>query len=241
MSIATALTIARKDVWVALRRRSTLVGLVVFPLIVALGLPLVLRRVGERTGAGDATMAMVPQLLDAFVFFLVIGSAVADALFGEKVERSLEPLLATPASELEILLGKTLAALVPTLLAIWLGGAVFVLNANRQTQSLWGRTFLPDTATWIILMVVVPLAALFSVLASVLVSVRVTDVRTAQQLAGLMVIPFAALYVLSEIGVFDLSPTSLLWIAAVLLILDLVLFAGARAVFDREEILTRWR
>ena len=118
---------------------------------------------------------------------------------------------------------------------------MFVLNANRQTQSLWGRTFLPDTATWIILTVVVPLAALFSVLASVLVSVRVTDVRTAQQLAGLMVIPFAALYVLSEIGVFDLSPTSLLWIAAVLLILDLVLFAGARAVFDREEILTRWR
>ena len=29
MNISTALTIARKDVWVALRRRSTLVGLVV--------------------------------------------------------------------------------------------------------------------------------------------------------------------------------------------------------------------
>jgi ABC-2 type transport system permease protein len=247
MNAGTALTIARKDLSVALRRRSTLVGLVVFPVIVAVGLPLVLRRVGARTGGAAAAADLAPRLLDAFTFFLVIGSAVlptaiaAYSLVGEKVERSLEPLLATPASELEILLGKAVAALVPTVLALWVGAAVFVVNANQQTMSLWGRTYLPDTEFWITVCVVVPLAALFSVLASVLVSVRVTDVRTAQQLAGLMVIPFGAVYVLSEVGVFDLSAAALLWIAAGLLVLDVVLFVGARAVFDREEILTRWR
>lgn len=247
MNLSTALTIARKDVSVALRRRSTLVGLVVFPVIVAVGLPLVLRRVGSRTGAADAAVTLAPRLVGAFAFFLVIGAAVlptaiaAYSLVGEKVERSLEPLLATPASELEILLGKAFAALVPTVLALWVGAAVFVLNANQQTTSLWGRAYLPDAPFWIIVAVVVPLAALFSVLASVLVSVRATDVRTAQQLAGLMVIPFAAVYVLSELGIFDLTPPALLWIAAVLLVLDAVLFVGAHAVFDREEILTRWR
>jgi ABC-2 type transport system permease protein len=245
MNVATALTIARKDVFVALRRRSTLVGLVVFPMIVAVGLPLVLRRVASRTGSAEAA-ALAPRLLDAFAFFLVIGSGVlptaiaAYSLVGEKIERSLEPLLATPASELEILWGKAMAALVPTVLALWLGAAAFVLNANQQTQSLWGRTYLPDAEFWIIVAVVVPLAALFSVLASVVVSARVTDVRTAQQLAGLMVIPFGAVYVLAEVGVFDLTAPALLWIAAGLLVLDVALFAGARAVFDREEILTRW-
>ena len=247
MNLPTALTIARKDVSVGLRRRSTLVGLVVFPLIVAVGLPLVLRRVGGRTGSAEAAIDLAPRLLDSFAFFLVIGSAVlptaiaAYSLVGEKVERSLEPLLATPVSELEILLGKAIAALVPTVLALWLGAAVFMLNANQQTRSLWGRTYLPDAQFWIIVAVVVPLAALFSVLASVLVSVRVTDVRTAQQLAGLMVLPFGAIYVLSEVGVFDLTPPVLLWISAGLLVLDVLLFVGARAVFDREEILTRWR
>ena len=245
MNGATALTIARKDVTVALRRRSTLVGLVVFPVIVAAGLPLVLRRVGSR-GTGAVIAELAPRLVDAFAFFLVVGAAVlptaiaAYSLVGEKVERSLEPLLATPASELEILLGKTLAALVPTVLALWVGAAVFVLNANHQTRTLWGRAYLPDPSFWIIVALVVPLAALFSVLASVLVSVRATDVRTAQQLAGLMVIPFGAIYVLAEVGVFELTPAALLWIAGGLIALDAVLFLAARAVFDREEILTRW-
>ena len=247
MNVTTGLTIARKDMSVALRRRSTMVGLVAFPLIVAAGLPFVLRRVASRAGGLVVAVDLAPRLLDAFAFFLVIGSAVlptaiaAYSLVGEKVERSLEPLLATPASELEILVGKATAALVPAVLALWVGAALFVLNANRQTQSLWGQTYLPDAALWIIVAVVIPLAALFSVLASVLVSVRVTDVRTAQQLAGLMVIPFGAVYVMTEVGVFDLTPTALLWIAAALLVLDVALFLGARAVFDREEILTRWR
>jgi len=246
MNLATALTIAGKDLTVALRRRSIQMGLVIFPLIAAIALPLVLRGIGGRAGGADVA-AFLPRLLDAFVFFLVIGgstlpTAIASySLVGEKVERSLEPLLATPASELEILVGKAIAALVPTVVALWLGGALFVVHANLQTQSVWGQHYLPDAATWIILLVLVPLSSLFSVLASVLVSVRATDVRTAQQLSGLLAIPFAALYVLSEIGIVELTPTGLLWIAAVLLIVDVVLFGAARAVFDREEILTRWR
>lgn len=246
MNIATALTIAHKDVTVALRRRSTLFGLIVFPLITAVGLPLVLRRVGSR-GTGAVVAELAPRLLDSFTFFLVVGAGVlptaiaAYSLVGEKIERSLEPLLATPASELEILLGKTIAALVPAVLSLWVGAAVFVLNANHQTEVLWGQSYLPDPSFWIIVAIVVPLAALFSVLASVLVSVRATDVRTAQQLAGLMVIPFGAVYVLSEVGVFELTPTALLWIAAALLGLDVLVFLAARAVFDRDEILTRWR
>jgi ABC-2 type transport system permease protein len=75
----------------------------------------------------------------------------------------------------------------------------------------------------------------------VLVSARSTDVRSAQQLGALIVIPFAAIYVSSEIGILVLNPGSMLALAGGLLTLAVVLFFAARAAFNREEILTRWK
>ena len=54
-------------------------------------------------------------------------------------------------------------------------------------------------------------------------------------------IPFAAIYVSSEIGILALDPSSMLALAAALLITVVALFFAARAAFNREEILTRWK
>jgi hypothetical protein len=56
-----------------------------------------------------------------------------------------------------------------------------------------------------------------------------------------LALPFAAIYVMSEIQVISLDPTGTLSLAGVLAAIDIVLFVAARAAFDREEILTRWR
>lgn len=82
--------------------------------------------------------------------------------------------------------------------------------------------------------------AILCVELSVLISARVSDVRAAQQLAGLFMLPVMALYVMSVIGVFPLGGTSLGITAGILAALDAALFAASRAVFRREEILTRW-
>jgi ABC-2 type transport system permease protein len=69
---------------------------------------------------------------NAFLFFFLIGtvflsnSLASYSLVGEKVEKSLEPLLATPTSDDEILMGKTLAAFVPTIAATFLGATAFM-------------------------------------------------------------------------------------------------------------------
>jgi len=41
-----------------------------------------------------------------------------------KLDRSLEPLLATPVNDGELLLGRALAAFIPSLLATYLGAAI---------------------------------------------------------------------------------------------------------------------
>jgi len=81
----------------------------------------------------------------------------------------------------------------------------------------------------------------FSVEGNVLVSARVNDVRTATQLGSLIVLPYFAIYLLSEIRLISLDTTSLFVIAAIILVGDVVLFYLSRVTFRREEILTKWK
>jgi hypothetical protein len=93
----------------------------------------------------------------------------------------------------------------------------------------------------LILLVLIPLTVVFSVELNVLVSARVNDVRTASQIGGLIVLPFGAVYVLSEIRLISLDITTLAMISAIILFADVVLFYLSRAAFQREEILTKWK
>ena len=100
MTAADVVSIASKDLAVIRHRRSIMTALVLFPLLVGLGLPLVLVLAGR--GKGGIPADVLPPLLTSFQFFFVIGAATlptaiaAYSFVGEKVERSLEPLLATP-------------------------------------------------------------------------------------------------------------------------------------------------
>jgi len=244
--LADVLTIAGKDVSVTMRRRSIVTALVLFPLLVGFGLPLVLVLAGRKTG-GLPSADVLSRLLTSFQFFFVIGAAtlptaIASYSFvGEKVERSLEPLLATPVTDVDVLLGKALAAVVPSVVSMWIGVTVFMTVADIQAHDKLGYWFFPNTTAVIAMLILVPLVAMASAEVSVLVSARASDVRSAQQAGTLIVIPFAALYVASELGVITLDPGSMLALAAGLLVLVVALFFAARAAFNREEILTRWK
>jgi hypothetical protein len=76
---------------------------------------------------------------------------------------------------------------------------------------------------------------------NVIISARANDVRTSQQLGGIMILPFAGIYVRSEIGLISLQTNNLLVISAVLLLVDVILFFASRSTIRREEILTKWK
>ena len=234
-------TIAAKDMGILVTRRSVRLSLILLPLGVAVGLPQVARFAGGGIPAG-----LLPRFLTAFLFFFAVIAvmlpvAIASySLVGEKIERSLEPLLATPATDSEILLGKGLAAFLPPIAAIWIGGVVFMALSDRETLARLGHPYFPNAAAILILAVFVPLMAIMSVEYSVLVSARSTDVRAAQQAGILIILPAVALYVLAEIGAITLDVATLSVVAGILAVVDVGLALASRATFQREEILTRW-
>ena len=244
MDLEMAWTIASKDLRLFRRKKSVFYAVIIFPLVISIGLPGMIWFVATKP---DVPVAVLGDLLDSFsFFFIVIATIIPTAIssysiVGEKVESSLEPLLATPASDDEILLGKSLASSIPALLAVYIGAAIFTVLADSVTYGNFGYLYYPNWTVALILIVLTPLAVIFSVELNVLVSARVNDVRTASQLGGLIVLPFGAVYVLSEIRLISLDITTLAIIALVLLAADIVLFYLSRATFRREDILTKWK
>ena len=177
-------------------------------------------------------------------YFLLIPAMVPMAIatqsvIGEKVARSLEPQLATPLEVGELLAGKTMAAALPAILATWAVFALygFVNGAIADpilTQLIFSNVWLLAMAT------LVPLICLFSVLLGIVVSSRVDDPRTAQQIGGFVVIPIIAVAVaqfVSGRATFSIQQVVIgdLLVAG---LIGVTLLIGSWA-FDRESILTR--
>jgi ABC-2 type transport system permease protein len=65
----------------------------------------------------------------SFSFWFVMGASLLPtgiasySLVGEKVQKSLEPLLATPTTDEEILAGKAVAAFIPVIISNYIGGS----------------------------------------------------------------------------------------------------------------------
>lgn len=170
----------------------------------------------------------------------IISSVVASySVVGEKTSRTLEPLLATPVTTLELVLAKTLTALIPSVIITWISGTVFGVGMAFAAAS--GRVFSAIISpSWLIVLLLwAPLISLTSIGMTVAISSRVNDPRSAQQISAVLILPIVGLFVGQISGVLVLGPL-LVFIGAVVLAL---LAAGALWLsvrfFQREAILTR--
>jgi ABC-2 type transport system permease protein len=245
MRLSKAWIIAVRDFKIFRHQKNVWYSIIVFPVIISVIFPVVLEYAGRK--AGGIPAAQLPALLNSFSFFLVIGAAFVPlgiasySIVGEKVEKSLEPLLATPLTDGEILLGKSISAIVPTLVAMYAAAAVFMVGMDEVAFSKLGYYYFPNWTIATLLLVLMPVAIILSVEFSVIVSSRVNDVRSASSFGILMFFPFLAIYLASEIGIISLDINNLLIISGILLALDVILFFVSTATFRREEILTKWK
>jgi len=243
MRLSKAWTVASKDFKTYTKKKSILYSLFYFEVVVSIGLPFIIRFIASKPGS----VVALPNLIDAFSFLFVIGAALAPvriaaySLVGEKVQKSLEPLLATPTTDEEILAGKSIAAFLPAIFINFMGALIFTVLVDLFTYNTLNSLYYPNWEIAIILFLLAPMACLLSVGYNVLVSSRVSDVRTAQQLGTLILLPLGAVYVLSEVNVLTLNTSSMLIMAAVLVVIDAVMFYLVKATFQREEILTKWK
>ena len=191
----------------------------------------------------DLKFALLSSFLVLFQMIpMVVPLSIAShSIVGEKQNRSLEPLLATPIRTEELLFAKAIAAAVPGVIATWIGFVLFAIGARfAVTEDVYNKLILGPA--WLVsIIVLTPLFTLLTVGLSIIISSRVKDPNTAQQVGSLIILPLIGLLVGQMLGVVNGSLRVIIATAVIMVLLDLSVLSTAVRMFKREEILTNWR
>ncbi len=244
MDIHNVWSVASKDIETYKAKKSIIYSTLILPLILSVLFSIVVETAITPSSGIPSTYQLGLQALTYFYVILAAllpSSIAAYSIVGEKVEKSMEPLLATPMTDGEILLGKSLAAFTLPIITTWIGASIFMIVTDYLTYNGLAYYYFPNWDAGIMLLLLAPLAAMFSIELVVIIASRVGDVRSANQLGFLMLIPFALVYVAGVTGAITFDVSNLLLFSFILIVTDAALFFLSKATFNREEILTKWK
>jgi len=261
-------TIIRKEWAEVFRNRLVIFTVVFLPLMMtAIPLGVIYSTRGTASATGNGINSQLPPAMaqsicsnnlsgaDCFqvfmvsefmMLFMLVPVAIpvtiaAYSIVGEKTTRSLEPLLATPITTMELLVGKCLAAVIPAILATFGAFGIFALGTWVLVANKMLLMALLDARWLIAIFIVGPLLAILAVAFSLMVSSRVNDPRVAEQISMVMILPVLGGFFGQVAGLFILNKEIISVVAIVMLALDVLMVYLATRVFQREQILTRWK
>jgi ABC-2 type transport system permease protein len=250
MRFSKSWIVTTKDLSVFKKNKYILYSLVALPILMGLVIPAILIFSLQAESASLTQAQLVDAattLVNLFTAYFVIIAAVLPTIIasysfvGEKLEKSLEPLLATPTTDGELLFGKSLAAFIPCVGATYIGALIFVIIIDAWSAINLGVFLVPSVYWATVMGVVTPLACILSVEANVIISSRVNDIRAAQQLGGLIILPIILVLILATTVQSIPLVTLALILAGGLAVADVAMFYLSKATFKREEILTKWK
>ncbi len=164
-------------------------------------------------------------------FCLVIA---LETFVGEKERNSLEALLSAPLTDLELFMGKFIAATIPTVTASVTASVLFAV-----VMHLSGTPVPISLVLALGFLGLNAFEALVMVAASVLVSTHTTSVRASNIMASFIILPMSLAVQLEAILLLTGLQNGIYFILLALIIILLLLLRSGVKIFNREEIVAR--
>jgi ABC-2 type transport system permease protein len=229
-----------KDLQETTKNRYVFLSILVLPVIIVFENVLAVSQMVGQNVDTATILQIIPysSLIVLFIPAIITALLASTSVVIEKNNRSLEPLLSTPITDAELLMGKCLAAFIPAMVVTY--GTIILLIGiiDVITIGALGYLLLP-TPDMIYQMILVPLIGMLGTFISLLVSTKIKDVRAAQQVSTFAVLPLLIFAVLIT-GVFTIDLTYKI-IAVIVLTIFVFFFARVTIKrFRREAILISW-
>jgi ABC-2 type transport system permease protein len=186
--------------------------------------------VARDVGSTFLVLLVVPAVIPATI--------AAYSVVGERDQGTLEPLLTTPVRRGEILLGKALAPVIPSVGIAYLLFALVVILAHFFAQNPAVAATLSDGSHVLAQALFAPLLAVWSIGVGTAISTRASDVRVAQQLGTLASLPPLAVTALVSFQIVPLGVWTAVGFGLGLLVIDIAMWRVVAAMFDRERLIT---
>lgn len=238
MSVQRVAAVLRKEVRELRRNRFVVVTMAVLPIVFLITPMVTMFRVPESASSAEVRGAVGTISLLMLIIPLVIPPVIAAySVVGERDQATLEPVLTTPVTPSELLLGKAAAAFVPSVAIAY---AVYFVAA---LSIRFGAAHVVSAVVWhapqlLAQLLFTPLLATWSIWLGIGISTRASDVRVAQQLATLAGLPLLAFTSLLSFQVLTPSVPLAIGLALALLAADVVAWRVVSRIFDSERLVS---
>jgi ABC-type Na+ efflux pump permease subunit len=237
----------RKDFAELRSNRSVFISLFVFPVLFLLeGIGSAIARSLTTTSSRAALVASyisgASLSLDLLLFVPVITAVTigSNSIVQEKTTHSLEPLLATPITDTELLVGKAMTPLLPGLIAVWVCYTVLFAVIDVLAWPVTHAIVFPTAVALFQMWIIAPLLGLLGTFGVLTISSWAKDARAAQQMSTVIELP--AIGLILVVFLFLPSSWEVLGLFAVgLAVVSYALLRMAIRRFDRPSILVSWR
>ena len=238
MSLDRILGVMQKEMREYRRNRFVITTMAVMPLVFLVVPLLTLFKIPASAAESQIKAAVGVMSLLLLIVPIVIPPVIsAYSVVGERVQGTLEPVLTTPVRRDELLLGKAVAAFVPS---VGIAYAIYIVVA---VSIRFGAAHAVSAVVWhppqmLAQILFTPLLASWSIWVGIGISARASDVRVAQQLATLAGLPLLAVTALVSFQLIKTSVPLAIGLALTLLVVDVVAWRVVSRMFDRERLIT---
>lgn len=267
------MTIAWKDLWLALKQPMVLWPLILLPVILLVGMPAFMAgtfmSIPPEEFTQDADMdaffnnmpesmladlrviesprEQMVYLFLVYIFapmFLVLPLMVSsvigsDSFAGEKERKTMEALLYTPTTDVELFGGKLLAAWIPAVVVAVVGAGLYWAAINVVTTVMGGFQMWPNAMWGVMVFWLAPAAALLGIAGTVLVSSRVSTTQESYQASGMLVLPVVGFMIAQVSGLLYLNAVIVLMLGLVVWVIAGVLLFIGIGTFQRSELIAK--
>jgi len=257
-------TIVKKELKELKNDKAVIAVMIVVPLVLLVAMPLVVLLLGMDERAMQqlvpslkvvitnmvnyAPTTISPEKLPIYAIYryllpplmllipVMISNMIAsNGFIGEKEKRTIEALLYTPISKRTLIMGKTLAALVPAILITWLFSIIYSIIANVAGHFLLNQLLFPNIEWLLMILFVVPAITFLSIVLVILISQRMKTSKSAQAVSMFLVLPIMGMVITQAIGAIFIDAWMLLLIFIILVIFDIIIFSIAAKKFNTEK------
>ena len=236
MSVERVGAVVRREIRDFRRNRFVIGTMAILPLVFLITPMITLFKVPESSSGHQVKAAVgVISLLQLIVPLVIPPVIAAYSVVGEREQGTLEPVLTAPVRGSELLLGKALAAFIPSV-GIAYALYVVIAIAVRFGAAHVVRSVVFHPPELIAQILFTPLLALWSIWACIAISTRATDVRVAQQLGSLAGLPLLAFTSLISFQLVTPSIPLAIGLAAALIVIDVAGWLVCSRLFDPERL-----
>ena len=227
--------VVRKELRDYRRKRSIVVAMAILPAIFILQ-PTLSIFLGSPSASKQ--YFALPLLLLLLIPVITPSTLAAYSVVGEREQGTLEPLLTTPISRQELILGKAAAVMIPTLAISYAVFGLFLAAVRLFANPVIASDVFDQGPVLLALSLFAPLLAGWAIVVGMAVSVRASEVRVAQQLGMIASFPPLGVVVLLGIGVIHPTFQVAVLFAVGLLVVDARALRIVARMFDRERLVT---